>query len=60
MYMKVIIVRSTSYDGSYPQGGLAMEAFKIFMLRFSRRKMKVLLCLKNEKQNEVKKSEKSL
>ena len=28
------------------------------MLRFLRRKTKVLLCLKNEKQNEVKKSEK--
>jgi len=31
-----------------------MEAFKVFMLRFSRRKTKVLLCLKNKKQNEVK------
>ena len=40
---------STSYNGSYSQGGLAMEAFMIFMLKFLERKMKVLLCLKMEK-----------
>jgi len=30
-----------------------MEAFTVFMLKFLRRKMKVLLCLKIEKQNNV-------
>ena len=43
----------TSYNGSYPQGGLAMEAFTVFMLKFLRKKMKVLLYLKIEKQNKV-------
>ena len=37
-----------------------MEAFKIFMLKFLRRKTKVLFCLKMENKTKQKESEESL
>ena len=38
LYSFRITVRSTSYDGSNPQGELAIEAFKVFILRFFKKK----------------------
>ena len=53
LYSFLIIVRSTSYNGSIPQGELAIEAFTIFYIEiFLRRKTKVLLCFKKNKMME--------
>ena len=48
-------VCSKNYNGSYPQGGLAMEAFLDLVVLIFGKKMKVLLCLRIGKENKVKK-----
>ena len=49
------IICSKSYNGSYPQEGLAMETFLVHVVLVFGKETKVLLCLRIEKENKVKK-----
>ena len=42
----ILTAIASSYAGRDPQGGLAIEVFKVFIEIFMKKKTKVLLCFK--------------